>query len=196
RIMGVANSKPEQIAGTWEFLFEYQADYGQFPGFAPISYQSPSCFGTIHWATTLWTYRHRKCTASRPLRLHSLRVWPMRPRSSSLLTAWKVCVKAPVISIPATLDNTTHISPNTNGFLLDALLQHGYTDQAVFLFDNLWDAMISAAWEIVDSQLNVTITAPVGTDGTFEVDQPSSSTGVYELHLEGTEAATSFVVQL
>ncbi|KAG2784749.1 hypothetical protein PC116_g30036, partial [Phytophthora cactorum] len=41
RIMGVANSKPEQIAGTWEFLFEYQADYGQFPGFAPISYQSP-----------------------------------------------------------------------------------------------------------------------------------------------------------
>ncbi|KAG6617773.1 Glycoside hydrolase [Phytophthora cinnamomi] len=41
RIMGVANSKPEQITGTWEFLFEYQADYGQLPGFVPISYQSP-----------------------------------------------------------------------------------------------------------------------------------------------------------
>ncbi|KAE8896865.1 hypothetical protein PF005_g16133 [Phytophthora fragariae] len=38
RIMGVANSKPEQITGTWEFLFEYQADYGQLPGFVPISY--------------------------------------------------------------------------------------------------------------------------------------------------------------
>ncbi|KAG6617894.1 Glycoside hydrolase [Phytophthora cinnamomi] len=41
RIMGVANSKPEQVTGTWEFLFEYQADYGQLPGFVPISYQSP-----------------------------------------------------------------------------------------------------------------------------------------------------------
>ncbi|KAJ8525232.1 hypothetical protein ON010_g15883 [Phytophthora cinnamomi] len=41
RIMGVANSKPQQVTGTWEFLFEYQADYGQLPGFVPISYQSP-----------------------------------------------------------------------------------------------------------------------------------------------------------
>ncbi|ETM02581.1 hypothetical protein L917_00981, partial [Phytophthora nicotianae] len=55
---------------------------------------------------------------------------------------------------------------------------------------------LSAAWELVDSQLSVTITAPVGTDGTFEVAQPSSSTGTYENHFEGTGTATSFVVQL
>ncbi|KAG6617727.1 Glycoside hydrolase [Phytophthora cinnamomi] len=36
---------------------------------------------------------------------------------------------------------------------------------------------LSAAWELVDSQLSVTITAPVGTDGTFEVAQPSSPSG-------------------
>ncbi|GMF12465.1 unnamed protein product [Phytophthora lilii] len=41
RIMGVANSKPEQIAGTWEFLLDFQASYGQLPGYVPISYQSP-----------------------------------------------------------------------------------------------------------------------------------------------------------
>ncbi|KAE9287469.1 hypothetical protein PR003_g26043 [Phytophthora rubi] len=60
----------------------------------------------------------------------------------------------------STTDNTTEISPNTNGFLLDALLQHGYTDQAAFLLDNLWDAMISnesyrsgASWEYVAQSL-------------------------------------------
>ncbi|KAL3668516.1 hypothetical protein V7S43_006600 [Phytophthora oleae] len=29
RIMGVANSKPEQITGTWQYLFNYQASNGQ-----------------------------------------------------------------------------------------------------------------------------------------------------------------------
>ncbi|KAE9011028.1 hypothetical protein PF005_g4824 [Phytophthora fragariae] len=57
-------------------------------------------------------------------------------------------------------DNTTKISPNTNGFLLDALLQTGHTDEAAFLLDNLWDAMISnesyrsgASWEYVSQSL-------------------------------------------
>ncbi|GMF35511.1 unnamed protein product [Phytophthora lilii] len=55
---------------------------------------------------------------------------------------------------------------------------------------------LSANWEFTGSQLSVTITAPVGTDGTFEVAQPSSSTGIYEQHLVGTGEATSFTVQL
>ncbi|KAG3050201.1 hypothetical protein PI124_g24114, partial [Phytophthora idaei] len=239
RIMGVANSKPEQIAGTWEFLFEYQADYGQFPGFAPISYQS-EVYGVSATAFALTSGVANETQIKLIVDgLEGLRQGPGYLDTSDT-------------------DNTTHISPITNGFLLDALLQHGYTDQAVFLFDNLWDAMISnenyrsgasweyvaqssepgidlftslshpwggaptyaltnyvagirpvefgfrrwivnplvsglnmtsasatvntpygdlsAAWEIVDSQLNVTITAPVGTDGTFEVSQPSSST--------------------
>ncbi|GMF12374.1 unnamed protein product [Phytophthora lilii] len=37
---GVANSKPEQITGTWTFLFEYQDVNGQLAGFVPISYLS------------------------------------------------------------------------------------------------------------------------------------------------------------
>ncbi|GMG16461.1 unnamed protein product [Phytophthora fragariaefolia] len=55
---------------------------------------------------------------------------------------------------------------------------------------------LSAAWELADSRLSVTITAPIGTDGTFEVAQPSSPTGIYEEHLVGTGEATAFVVQL
>ncbi|ETP26152.1 hypothetical protein F441_01059, partial [Phytophthora nicotianae CJ01A1] len=55
---------------------------------------------------------------------------------------------------------------------------------------------LSAAWELVDSQLSVTITAPVGTDGTFEVAQPSSSTGIYETHIAGIGEAITISVQL
>ncbi|KAF1795742.1 Six-hairpin glycosidase-like [Phytophthora cactorum] len=403
RIMGVANSKPEQIAGTWEFLFEYQADYGQFPGFAPISYQSPmptpevflndagtvdafynfpdyvilgmiglvsymdyfddDAFVKAHWEeftrAMTWLIDNQgrnglidltkyvvvflgpgagmavnaaavQCldgmagVARAVGDLESANSWIQVAASvktainelfwNDTLGNYAVDVSTPeVYGVSATAfaltsgvanetqiklivdgleglrqgpgyldtsdtDNTTHISPNTNGFLLDALLQHGYTDQAVFLFDNLWDAMISnenyrsgasweyvaqssepgidlftslshpwggaptyaltnyvagirpvefgfrrwivnplvsglnmtsanaavntpygdlsAAWEIVDSQLNVTITAPVGTDGTFEVSQPSSSTGVYEQHLVGTGEAVNINVQL
>ncbi|KAG7382477.1 hypothetical protein PHYPSEUDO_004812 [Phytophthora pseudosyringae] len=41
RIMGVANSKPEQITGTWEYLFDYQASNGQFPGLMVMTYETP-----------------------------------------------------------------------------------------------------------------------------------------------------------
>ncbi|KAL3668517.1 hypothetical protein V7S43_006601 [Phytophthora oleae] len=60
----------------------------------------------------------------------------------------------------STTNNTSEISPNTNGFLLDALLQTRHTDEAAFLLDNLWDAMISnekyrsgASWEYVAQSL-------------------------------------------
>ncbi|KAG6617801.1 Glycoside hydrolase [Phytophthora cinnamomi] len=378
RIMGVTNSKPEQITGTWEFLFEYQADYGQLPGFVPISYQSPiptpeiflynACtsgasyyfpdyvilgliglesymdyhdgvaFVEAHWEeftramtwlvgcqgsngfTDLTPYAvvflgagaesanawvdtaARVKTAINDLLWNDTlgnyvldvstpEVYGVSAIAFALTsgvaneTQIKLCVEGleglrqgPGYLDSSTTGNTTEISPNTNGFLLDALLQHGYTDQAVFLLDNLWDAMISnesyrtgasweyvaqslepgidfftslshpwggaptyaltnyivgirpvefgfrrwivnplvtglnvtsasatvstphgdlsAAWELVDSQLSVTITAPVGTDGTFEVAQPSSPSGVYEEHLVGTGEATSFTVQL
>ncbi|KAG3129063.1 hypothetical protein PI126_g21125 [Phytophthora idaei] len=41
RIMGVANSKPEQITGTWEYLIDYQASNGQFPGLMVMTYETP-----------------------------------------------------------------------------------------------------------------------------------------------------------
>ncbi|KUF79820.1 hypothetical protein AM587_10014672 [Phytophthora nicotianae] len=403
RIMGVANSKPEQIAGTWEFLFEYQAATGQMAGFVPISYQSPmptpevflynagtsdamyyfpdyvilgliglesymdyyddDAFVKAHWEeftrTMTWLIGNQgsnglidltkyevvflgpgagmavnaaavQCLNGMARVARAVGDWESANSWITVATSVKTAINEllwndalgnyaldlstpEVYGVSATafaltsgvanetqtklivdgleglrqgpgyLDssntaNTTHISPNTNGFLLDALLQHGYTDQAVFLLDNLWDAMISnenyrsgasweyvaqslepgidlftslshpwggaptyaftnyvagirpvefgfrrwivnplvsglnvtsanatvntpygdlsAAWELVDSQLSVTITAPVGTDGTFEVAQPSSSTGTYEKHFEGTGTATSFVVQL
>ncbi|KAH7476213.1 uncharacterized protein KRP23_6902 [Phytophthora ramorum] len=403
RIMGVANSKPEQIAGTWEFLFDYQADYGQLPGFIPISYQTPMptpevflyngdtsdavyyfpdyvilgliglesymdyyddvAFVEAHWEqftrAMTWLLSCQggnglidltkyevvflgtgagaavntaavQCLNGMARVARAVGDWESADAwvegAASVKTAindllWndtlgnyaldlstpdvygvsaiafaltsgvanetqiKLCVEGleGLRQGPGYLDtsetaNTTAISPNTNGFLLDALLQHGYTDQAVFLLDNLWDAMISnelyrsgasweyvaqslepgidlftslshpwggaptyaltnyvagirpaefgfrrwvvnplvtglnttsasatvstpygdlsASWELVDNQLSVTITAPVGTDGTFEVAQPSSPIGIYEQHLVGTGGSTSITVQL
>lgn len=55
-------------------------------------------------------------------------------------------------------DPATNISPNTNGFLLQALLDANATTQGKFLLDNLWTAMISsnktstgASWEYVNA---------------------------------------------
>ncbi|CAD0082907.1 unnamed protein product [Aureobasidium vineae] len=52
------------------------------------------------------------------------------------------------------------ISPNTNGFLLPALLQSNRTAETKYLFDNLWAAMIKndtthsgASWEYVNTNL-------------------------------------------
>ncbi|KAE9019931.1 hypothetical protein PR001_g12403 [Phytophthora rubi] len=387
RIMGVANSKPEQITGTWEFLFEYQADYGQLPGFVPIlvsmadahprdyvilgliglesymDYYDGLAFVEAHWEEftramtwlvscqgsnglidlTPYTVVFLGAGAGMAVNAAAVQCLDGMARVARAIGDWestnawvetaasvktainellwndtlgnyaldvstpdvygvsaiafaltsgvanetqvKLCVdsleglrQGPGYLDSSTTDNTTEISPNTNGFLLDALLQHGYTDQAAFLLDNLWDAMISnesyrsgasweyvaqslepgldfftslshpwggaptyaltnyvagirpvefgfrrwivnplvtglnvtsasvtvstpygnlsAAWELADTQLSVTITAPVGTDGTFEVAQPSSPTGVYEAHLVGTGGAISFVVQL
>ena len=57
-------------------------------------------------------------------------------------------------------DPTVNLSPNTNGFLLDALMQSNATTESRFLLDHLWTAMISsdatytgAAWEYVNQQL-------------------------------------------
>jgi hypothetical protein len=52
------------------------------------------------------------------------------------------------------------ISPNTNGFLLAALMQSNRTAETKYLFDNLWAAMINndtthsgASWEYVNTNL-------------------------------------------
>jgi hypothetical protein len=58
-------------------------------------------------------------------------------------------------------DTTVNISPNTNGFLLDALLQSNVTAPAKYLLDTLWGAaMVSqdafysgASWEYVGQNL-------------------------------------------
>lgn len=53
-------------------------------------------------------------------------------------------------------DNSTKISPNTNGFLLDALLQYKQTAPAQYLLKNLWGAMLNdthgsrGSWEYVN----------------------------------------------
>lgn len=59
-----------------------------------------------------------------------------------------------------TAADTANISPNTNGFLLNALLHMKQTEQANFLIDNLWDVMISdeshitgGGWEYVSQKL-------------------------------------------
>lgn len=53
-----------------------------------------------------------------------------------------------------------NISPNTNGFLLNALMQSNATSETKYLLDNLWDAMIAnastksgASWEYVGTDL-------------------------------------------
>lgn len=57
-------------------------------------------------------------------------------------------------------DGVVNISPNTNGFLLPALLQLNRTAEVRYLFENLWAAMIKnktthsgASWEYVDTNL-------------------------------------------
>ncbi|OJJ36310.1 hypothetical protein ASPWEDRAFT_169838 [Aspergillus wentii DTO 134E9] len=56
-------------------------------------------------------------------------------------------------------DPTANISPNTNGFLLPVLMEHGKANETRFLLDNLWGAMLSnestfsgASWEYVSQQ--------------------------------------------
>ncbi|KAG2526538.1 hypothetical protein BBO99_00002976 [Phytophthora kernoviae] len=403
RIMGVANSKPKQITGTWEFMFEYQGDNGQFPGFVPISYQSPmptpevflfdagktdaffpfpdyvilalislvdymDYYDDIAFVEANWEIFTRAMTwlvgsqgsnglidltkyqivflgsgsgmgvnaaavqcldgmakvaravgdgesanawveiaASVKVAINKLlwndtlgnyavdvstpEVYGVSAIAFALTsgvaneTQIALCVEnleglrqGPGYLDTSDTDNSTKISPNTNGFLLDALLKHGYTDQAVFLLDNLWDAMISnesyrsgasweyvaqnlepgidlftslshpwggaptyaltnyiagirplefgfrrwivnplvtglnltsanatvstpygsisAAWELTGTLLSVTIIAPVGTDGIFEVAQPSSTTGIYQQHLVGIGEAVSIAIQL
>jgi hypothetical protein len=57
-------------------------------------------------------------------------------------------------------DGMTQISPNTNGFLLAALMQSNRTAETKYLLENLWAAMITnetthsgAAWEYVGTDL-------------------------------------------
>ncbi|KAL4175083.1 hypothetical protein KRP22_000056 [Phytophthora ramorum] len=401
RIMGVANSKPEQITGTWEYLFDYQASNGQYPGLMVMTYETPmptpgifmvnagtddayfnfpdyDILGLIGFVSYMEYYDDVEFAKANWGSLSNATAWLVSCQGSdglinvtkyavvflgsgtgtavnaasvqclqgmakvaeavgdtdsanewvevaaSIKTAvnsllWNdtlgnyvVDASTPEIyGVSATAfaitsgvanetqvalsvkslenlrrgpgyldtsatDNTTYISPNTNGFLLDALLQTGHTDEAVFLLDNLWDAMvsnelyrsgasweyvsqslepglqeftslshpwggaptyaltnyvagirpvefgfrrwivnplasgldiksanatvstpygsISAAWELVDTLLCVTITAPEGTEGVFEVAQLNSST--YELSLNGTGEPISFSVEL
>lgn len=56
--------------------------------------------------------------------------------------------------------STVNISPNTNGFLLNALMRSNATTETKYLLDNLWGAMIAnasttsgASWEYVDTNL-------------------------------------------
>lgn len=57
-------------------------------------------------------------------------------------------------------DSSANLSPNTNGFLLQAILHQKREDLATFLFENLWGAMVSnisrssgASWEYVNPKL-------------------------------------------
>ncbi|KAH7476214.1 uncharacterized protein KRP23_6903 [Phytophthora ramorum] len=377
RIMGVANSKPEQITGTWEYLFDYQASNGQYPGLMVMTYETPmptpgifmvnagtddayfnfpdyDILGLIGFVSYMEYYDDVEFAKANWGSLSNATAWLVSCQGSSIVQCLQGMAKVAeavgdtdsanewvevaasiktavnsllwndtlgnyvvdastpeIYGVSATAfaitsgvanetqvalsvkslenlrrgpgyldtsatDNTTYISPNTNGFLLDALLQTGHTDEAVFLLDNLWDAMvsnelyrsgasweyvsqslepglqeftslshpwggaptyaltnyvagirpvefgfrrwivnplasgldiksanatvstpygsISAAWELVDTLLCVTITAPEGTEGVFEVAQLNSST--YELSLNGTGEPISFSVEL
>ncbi|GMF35523.1 unnamed protein product [Phytophthora lilii] len=383
RIMGVANSKPEQIAGTWEYLFNfnYQASNGQFPGLMGMTYETPmptpevftfnagtanaylnfpdydvlgligfvslvaSCqtsdglidvtkyvnvfvflgsgsgtavnaaavqclegmarvaqsvgdegsasewldvaasvktaINELLWNDTLGNYM---------VDVSSPEVYGVAAIAFAITsgvannTQADLCVKSlanlrqgPGYLDTSDTDNTTKISPNTNRFLLNALLQTGHVDEAAFLLDNLWDAMISnelyrsgasweyvsqslepglqeftslshpwggaptytltnyvagirpsefefrrcivnplmtgldititnatvntpygaltAAWEIIHGDvLRVMISAPVGTEGTFEVTQLNST--IFQRSVNGTREPTFFSVQL
>ncbi|KAJ5690437.1 hypothetical protein N7462_004829 [Penicillium macrosclerotiorum] len=62
-------------------------------------------------------------------------------------------------SLVASTDSSANLSPNTNGFLLTALLQQKRAVPAAFLFENLWGAMIAndttksgASWEYVNQK--------------------------------------------
>lgn len=62
-------------------------------------------------------------------------------------------------SAVASFDSTANLSPNTNGFLLPALLQQKQTEASTFLLQNLWGAMVAnessnsgASWEYVSQQ--------------------------------------------
>ncbi|KAG6617751.1 Glycoside hydrolase [Phytophthora cinnamomi] len=403
RIMGVANSKAEQITGTWEYLFNYQGPNGQYPGLMVMTYETPmptpevfmfdagtanaylnfpdydilgfigfvsymEYFNDVDFARANWgslknaTSWLASCqesdglidvnkyvevyvflgssagTAVNAAAVQSLEgmakvaeavgdgdsasQWAdvaasVKTAINELLwndtlgnyavdvstpevygvsatafaitsgvaneTQIKLCVQSleglrqgPGYLDTSDTDNATKISPNTNGFLLDALLQTGHADEAAFLLDNLWDAMISdesyrsgasweyvsqslepgleeftslshpwggaptyaltnyvagirpvefgfrrwivnplvmglditsanatvstphgsitAAWERDDTQLRVSITAPIGTEGVFQVAHLNSST--YRQSLNGTGEPISFTVQL
>ncbi|KAG7400313.1 hypothetical protein PHYBOEH_006253 [Phytophthora boehmeriae] len=406
RIMGVANSKPEQITGTWEYLFNYQASNGQFPGLMVMTYETPmptpevfmfnagtkdaylnfpdyDILGLIGFVSYMDYFNDVAFAQTNWVTLKSAMSWLVSCQESSGLidvnkyvdvyvfvgagdgtavnaaavqclegmarvasavgdeasanewvgvatsvrsainqllwndtlghyavdmanpevfgvsaiafaitsgvandTQTKLCVESleglrqgPGYLDTSATDNTTKISPNTNGFLLDALLMTGYTDEAAFLLDNLWDAMISneeyrsgASWEYVsqslepgleeftslshpwggaptyaltnyvvgirptefgfrrwivnplvtglnmtsanatvstpygwltaawelrdDNELNVMITAPVGTEGVFKVAQLNFTGSVYQQSLKGTNEPISITVQL
>ncbi|KAG1690612.1 hypothetical protein DVH05_027962 [Phytophthora capsici] len=285
RIMGVANSKPEQIAGTWQYLLSYQAPNGQYPGLMTMTYETPmptpeifmfdagtdnayfnfpdydilgligfvsymeyyddvafakanwesfnktvnwllSCQGTdglidvtkylvvflgsgrgtavnaaavqclegmakvaqavgdedsasqwveaagtiktaineLLWNDTLGNYA---VDASAP-EVYGVSATAFVITSGvANETQIELCLKGlenlrqgPGYLDASATNKTSQISPNTNGFLLDALLQTGHTDEAAFLLDNLWDAMISnekyrsgASWEYVAQSL-------------------------------------------
>ncbi|KAF4322393.1 hypothetical protein BBO99_00002972 [Phytophthora kernoviae] len=365
RIMGVANSKPEQITGTWEYLFNYQASNGQLPGLMVMTYETPmptpevfmfnagtndaylnfpdydimgligfvsymDYFNDVTFAQTNWETLRRAClegmarvaiavgdevsankwadvAASVKSAINKLlwndtlgnyavdasdpKVFGVSAIAFAITsgvandTQIKLCMESleslrqgPGYLDTSATDNTTKISPNTNGFLLDALLMTGYTDEAAFLLDNLWDAMISneeycsgasweyvsqslepgleeftslshpwggaptyaltnyvagirptefgfhrwivnplvtglnitsanatvntpygsltAIWELSGNKLSVIITAPVGTEGDFEVAQLNSTGSVYQQSLNGTGKPISITVQL
>ncbi|KAL4887570.1 Six-hairpin glycosidase-like protein [Aspergillus karnatakaensis] len=81
-------------------------------------------------------------------------------------------------------DPTVNLSPNTNGFLLPALIQYGQIDSARFLLENLWDAMIAdnstysgASWEYVNQDRKpgldqyTSLTHPWGGAATYALSQ-------------------------
>ncbi|KAF4144815.1 Bacterial alpha-L-rhamnosidase C-terminal domain [Phytophthora infestans] len=267
RIMGVANSKPEQITGTWKYLFDYQASNGQFPGLMTMTYETPmptpevfmfnagtsdaylnfpdyDILGLIGFVSYMGYYDDVEFTTGVVAKSYCLYVavflgsgtgtavnaaavqclngmakvaksigdeasanqWvevasSIKIAMNDLLwsdtlgnyavdastpqvygvsaiafaitsgvaneTQTDICVKSlenlrrgPGYIDTSVTDNSSKISPNTNGFLLDALLQTGHTNEAAFLLDNLWDAMISneyyrsgASWEYVSQSL-------------------------------------------
>ncbi|KAG6617876.1 Glycoside hydrolase [Phytophthora cinnamomi] len=209
RIMGVANSKPQQVTGTWEFLFEYQADYGQLPGFVPISYQSPmptpeifhynACtsgasyyfpdyvilgliglesymdycdgvaFVEAHWEeftrAMTWLVGCQGSNGFTDLTPYTLVF--LGAGAGMAVNAAAVHVKTAINDLlwndtlgNYALDVSTPEVYGVSAIAFALTSGHGYTDQAVFLLDNLWDAMISnesyrtgASWEYVAQPL-------------------------------------------
>lgn len=68
-------------------------------------------------------------------------------------------------------DGVVNISPNTNGFLLSALLQSNRTAEAKYLFENLWAAMIKNKTTHSGANLDFLATPVFHTLG--EVRQPT-----------------------
>ncbi|KAJ5311999.1 hypothetical protein N7508_002829 [Penicillium antarcticum] len=81
-------------------------------------------------------------------------------------------------------DTSANLSPNTNGFLLPALIRLGKSEEARFLLENLWGAMVSnnatysgASWEYVNQESNpglgqyTSLSHPWGGAATYALTQ-------------------------
>jgi hypothetical protein len=81
-------------------------------------------------------------------------------QANSCMDALAALELSPGYKDTTTVSSPANISPNTNGFLLAALMQTNRTSEMRYLFENLWAAMITndtthsgASWEYVNTDL-------------------------------------------